>query len=907
MADDNTIIEGTVKFRDGKKWKSRWCVMRKLSPVADCVQLQLYRSARSRGLAVAGARGARGAGGARGACCAALSLQQFVGAESGFTLDKHSNTLALVCRDLVAVLAFETRERLIQWQVKVTAALGESRTHVVVVKGGTLTQGPAKLHIFDDRAALTSGAPPKLLGVWEIQHLRRYGVVEGRFCFEGGSLCGKGEGLHILVTDRPQDVARDFELAARGRLSPRRRPLPSKRVDGTESPSPAEAEPAWGMSRPEAGEEDTASVRDAPGAPIALERCMSCMSKLGALSRSSTAALTPGAKHFSPAWTMEALSEPPTESNTIRSPRLNETTASIRELNSPPPERPARPARLDLPHTCACDHSLDDAESSGIGPYENYDVPRLPSTEVEGEYYDTPKRLRECVDSNLFRMTRSSTANTLILKKPCGCLLRFGKKKREPTVIDAEEDLRPPTCPCQRVTDWANNWIKLPYCRRNTASSEPAASDKENMTPDASALYATIDFSRKTRRKTCGDQPVEIDTGPLAHYENLNFALSLEYYENAKDMLRKAGMTQTELNAISKNLKPDFAATTPRVKCKKCGHPPKLPPRRDTTDEYLLMEPNNIESNKLEQRKAPPSGYTPMSPIGGFAFNTLKYPAKSPINRLLEEKSASNPTLCVKDAPLTAQGERGPRGRPRSSSADSSRFLDDVKEFDGSMAGSASSLETLRDAAVNGNAPEGKLSDMDSSEASKGHEKTTRSPKVQTTHQGGNRDSSSSNDSGVSSWSLRQPPTDYELPRCTAAGRRHWRATRRPPPPRAPRPRSSDAPRALPPAEAPKSSSAEAEVPLLTLRTLRGVNVGTDSRSTSSGTSDMSDYIETLSLCSSHSSSDTPVTMRARVTSTLRPRSGKEYARLTSGGSLRPALPAHSAQPALPARTHDPH
>ncbi|KYB25852.1 hypothetical protein TcasGA2_TC034080 [Tribolium castaneum] len=37
MVDNNCIIEGTVKFRDGKKWKSRWCVMRKLSPVAGNV------------------------------------------------------------------------------------------------------------------------------------------------------------------------------------------------------------------------------------------------------------------------------------------------------------------------------------------------------------------------------------------------------------------------------------------------------------------------------------------------------------------------------------------------------------------------------------------------------------------------------------------------------------------------------------------------------------------------------------------------------------------------------------------------------------------------------------------------------------------------------------------------------
>lgn len=72
---------------------------------ADCVHLQLYRDAKAR---------CAGAG-----CKASLSLQHFLGCEAGFTLDKHSNTLALVCRDLVAILAFETRERLIQWQVRV--------------------------------------------------------------------------------------------------------------------------------------------------------------------------------------------------------------------------------------------------------------------------------------------------------------------------------------------------------------------------------------------------------------------------------------------------------------------------------------------------------------------------------------------------------------------------------------------------------------------------------------------------------------------------------------------------------------------------------------------------------------------------------------------------------------------
>ena len=45
--------------------------------------------------------------------------------ETGFTLDKESNTMALICTEVVVVLAFDSRELLIQWQVKVRANLVE--------------------------------------------------------------------------------------------------------------------------------------------------------------------------------------------------------------------------------------------------------------------------------------------------------------------------------------------------------------------------------------------------------------------------------------------------------------------------------------------------------------------------------------------------------------------------------------------------------------------------------------------------------------------------------------------------------------------------------------------------------------------------------------------------------------
>lgn len=44
---------------------------------------------------------------------------------SGFTLDKESHTLGLVCKDVTLVVAFDTRERLLQWRVKMESTLGQ--------------------------------------------------------------------------------------------------------------------------------------------------------------------------------------------------------------------------------------------------------------------------------------------------------------------------------------------------------------------------------------------------------------------------------------------------------------------------------------------------------------------------------------------------------------------------------------------------------------------------------------------------------------------------------------------------------------------------------------------------------------------------------------------------------------
>ncbi|KAK6630408.1 hypothetical protein RUM43_014753 [Polyplax serrata] len=314
---------------------------------SDCLHLQLYRDSKDRFK--------------QSQTKASLSLQHFLGVETGFTLDKESNTIAIICQDLTVVLAFDTRERLIQWHVKIASNLGEHQQFLVLVSQvpsrAKISTGPARLHVQEMKFCMTSGVPPRLIGFWEIGHLRRYGVIEGRFCFEGGSRCGRGEGLYVLVTDQGAEIRRTMQMAAQGRLSLRRRPAvrkssaiesprkileyrretsPSDRstenlhhdhVDGKGHRNPLEARqggsPYWSTEFRSTdldsnyGCGDATSVhgqidgcawsrQDRKCVPNPLERCMSCISKFGvsSLSRSSTANTS---TLFNPAWTMEPV------------------------------------------------------------------------------------------------------------------------------------------------------------------------------------------------------------------------------------------------------------------------------------------------------------------------------------------------------------------------------------------------------------------------------------------------------------------------------------------------------------------------------------------------------------------------------------------------------------------------
>lgn len=133
--------------------------------LTDCIHLQLYRDAKDH------AKGGLPKG--------SLSLRHYLGCEAGFTLDKESHTLALMCRGGGgAVLALGAPETLLAWRARAARALAAgacSRWPGLLVgppSGSGVKAGPVAVHVRPARFCIVSGMPPKVLAVWDIADLR---------------------------------------------------------------------------------------------------------------------------------------------------------------------------------------------------------------------------------------------------------------------------------------------------------------------------------------------------------------------------------------------------------------------------------------------------------------------------------------------------------------------------------------------------------------------------------------------------------------------------------------------------------------------------------------------------------------------------------------------------------------
>ncbi|KAG6447522.1 hypothetical protein O3G_MSEX005006 [Manduca sexta] len=646
-------------------------------------------------------------------------------------------------------------------------------------------------------------------------------MVDKRFCVEGGSRCGKGEGLFVFAAEGGReltDLLNVYSHEAQSRLSiaSRSGSVMEKRFSDTSSclddcfhPSMRSVSPSWAgpashtmhcLSELDGSVDGDDKFRR----PTSLPRCSSCIGKISNLTRSSTMG-TPGSI-MSPVWTMDNIIEKRSDSD--RASIYSRSSGSASEYSVPR-------------STCLLDKSFDSKRASPVGcctptvpaktgacqcwqqkpcccrkkpfsgPYENYDVPKTPMPLIQehpvdghtdpSSLYDTPKKLK-CVISD----------------QPCGC--------------EHQQD-----------TDKCDISV----------SEEPEQANYVNVTP----------LPKKPAK--------EVDYG---NYANIDLNATLEKFQNSLHILRSAGFSQEELDALEDIPEHDddiSTATTNTV------HP--------STE--CCMHTENAESSSSNSNK-------------NYSDN---------ISRI---SHISDPTHS--DADLTMSTRR-------SSSADFTKRYDD----DYTNVQICFTPTVLRKATKNDRINEGSLQ-LTSLEIVESKDKLFK-PETKTestfvakfrdavkirrsssvpSKSDKNRDSSSSNDSGVSTGSLKHHKMDFdfEVPGSKCIKKRlSTKQVRKAlmQPQAFVKSNSSDPLKNLTfqfeeVATLTKSSSCDVD----TLTRRKKTNVETEasarhsqatSKSTWSGASDTSDYMESLSV-SSGGSAGPPERHAAR------PRSGREYA-----------------------------
>ncbi|XP_077445044.1 protein Dok-7-like isoform X4 [Stigmatopora argus] len=212
---DSVVVEGYARLKDGKKWKTRWIVFRKPSPVADCLLLLVFKDKADKSEERA-----------------SVTLEEICGLESGGRRGEGEGegegaapfTLAVVCLSQTTVLAFHSEETLAAWELRLRYSLGEVHRFSVGVMAGTkLESGPATLHLCNNLLALARDTPPVVVGHWNLPDLRRYGPVPDGFVFEGGTRCGYWAGVFLLASPEGEQISFLFDCIVRG-VSPTRGP-----------------------------------------------------------------------------------------------------------------------------------------------------------------------------------------------------------------------------------------------------------------------------------------------------------------------------------------------------------------------------------------------------------------------------------------------------------------------------------------------------------------------------------------------------------------------------------------------------------------------------------------------------------------------------------------------------------
>ncbi|GBP49491.1 hypothetical protein EVAR_45466_1 [Eumeta japonica] len=569
--------------------------------------------------------------------------------------------------------------------------------------------------------------------------------------------------------------------------------------------------------------------------PTSLPRCTSCISKLGAqLARSSTMTTTPG-NIMSPVWTMENIMEKRSDSD--RASIYSRSSGSASEYSVPRTTclldksfeskrsspvaccSPAIPAKTVSPCQCWQQKQCCCKKKTFSGPYENYDVPKTPMPLIQehpidpannkdaSTLYDTPKKLK-----------------CLINGQSCNCSLNTEDLKVEET-------------------------------------AEPARAGGGGGGRDGDAEHSNY----VNITPVCADAPApRVDYG---NYANVDLNATLEKFESSIQILKSAGFSQEEIEALEDIPEHDDDVSTTTANT---VHP--LTECCNDHLNYMHMEPLDVGGSGNRNYSDDVSGISHVSDPAqrsdaDRAASARRSSSADFTKRPEDADYGTGKNVCFTPTVMrkACRSDDTPPAQRKRNGADGDRV---AKMAEGAAKSENSFVARFRDSV-----------------------KIRRSSSVPSKSDK-NRDSSSSNDSGVSTGSLKHHKCDFnefEMPVTNSKScKKHIKC-------------KNQSRKALTPSHTPvfvKSNSSDplknitfqfdevatltksnsCDVDTLTRRKKKAPEAECAARhsqltakSTSSGASDTSDYMESLSV-SSLSSCDVTAERHA-----ARPRSGREY------------------------------
>ncbi|CAJ0948112.1 unnamed protein product, partial [Mesorhabditis belari] len=155
LNSNGNSIESPVKIFKGDRWTPRYILCKKHADLMAPI-FMVYKNQASRNN--------------HHQFKASFALQNYIGLESGFELKKQQNTLAILTKDEVIVLAFSIPENLIIWETWLKNACGHSQTFYVQLQrvpkysiAEHLLRKEVRLHLHDSCFALVHGRPQIIL------------------------------------------------------------------------------------------------------------------------------------------------------------------------------------------------------------------------------------------------------------------------------------------------------------------------------------------------------------------------------------------------------------------------------------------------------------------------------------------------------------------------------------------------------------------------------------------------------------------------------------------------------------------------------------------------------------------------------------------------------------------------